>query len=297
MTDLSDPKKLAQRAVIFLLLGAASISLAPIFVRLSEIGPSATAFYRLFFALPVLWLWMQHDKRRDAALRQPETFNDYLRLSLAGLFFAGDMALWHWSIMLTSVANSTLLANFAPVFVTLGGFLLFGERFSRTFLFGMFCALAGVVILLGSSFVTSPRHFLGDALGVGTAIFYAAYILAVGRLRAEFSTATVMTWSGVVTCLALVPITILSGESFVAPSLFGWAVLLGLAFISHAGGQSMIAYALAHLPAAFGSVGLLLQPALAAIIAWYLFQESLTLSQLAGGVIIVVGIYFARKGS
>ncbi len=297
MSNLTDHTSLSRRAVFVLLLGAASISLAPIFVRLSEIGPSATAFYRLFFALPVLWVWMRQDARHDTVHRQPSSINDYWRLSLAGFFFAGDLALWHWSITLTSVANSTLLANFAPVFVTLGGYFLFGERFSRTFLFGMFCAIGGVVILLGGSFAVSTRHLLGDALGVGTAVFYAAYIMAVGRLRAEFSTATVMTWSGVVTCVALVPITVISGESFIAGTAFGWLVLAGLALISHAGGQSMIAYALAHLPAAFGSVGLLLQPALAALIAWYLFGESLDLSQLAGGVIILAGIYFARRGS
>jgi len=42
-----------------------------------------------------------------------------LGLALAGVFFAGDLALWHWSIGVTSVANSTLLVNLAPVFVAL----------------------------------------------------------------------------------------------------------------------------------------------------------------------------------
>ena len=106
-----------------------------------------------------------------------------------------------------------------------------------------------------------------------------------------------MTWSGLVTCIGLVPVTLISGESFVAPTLFGWAVLAGLALISQAGGQSMIAYAFAHLPAAFGSVGLLLQPVLAAIIAWFLFDESLSFLQLSGGLVVIVGIYFARRGS
>lgn len=287
---------LDSRALVFLFLGAAGISLAPNFVRLSEIGPSATAFYRLFLALPVLFLWMRLEPG-DSANERPKTLRDYSGLALAGLFFAGDLALWHWSIALTSVANATLLANFAPIFVTIGGFLLFGERFSRRFLLGMGCAIIGVLLLLGDSLQLGERHLLGDALGLGTAVFYAAYIIAVGRLRGRFSTATVMSWSGIATCIALVPIVVLSGESFVAVSAFGWAVLAGLALISHAGGQSMIAYALAHLRPAFGAVGLLLQPLLAALIAWFLFGEGLGPLQIAGACVILAGVVLARQGS
>jgi drug/metabolite transporter (DMT)-like permease len=296
MTSI-EQAKIGQRAVIGLLLGAAAISLAPIFVRLSEVGPSATAFYRMLFALPVLWLWMNQDNKTDIIHRKPSSFGDFARLAMAGLFFAGDMSFWHWSIKLTSIANSTLLANIAPIFITLGGFLLFGERFTRTFLVGMILAMLGVVLLLGDSFAFQTDHLIGDAYGLVAAMFYAAYLMAVSRLRADFSTATVMAWSGIVTCIAMIPITMISGESFIAPTLFGWAILAGLALISHAGGQSLIAYALAHLPAAFGSVGLLLQPALAAIIAWFLFDESLSFLQLSGGLVVIVGIYFARRGT
>ena len=70
-----------------------------------------------------------------------------------------------------------MLPNFAPVFVTLAGFLLFGERFSRLFLAGMAIAIAGAVILMGESFDLGPRHLLGDALALATALFYAGYIV------------------------------------------------------------------------------------------------------------------------
>ena len=284
-------------AIIVLLFGALCIAFAPIFVRLSELGPSATAFYRLLFSLPVLWSWMALDWKTDPGGRRPASWRDYRLLALAGFFFAGDLAVWHWSIRLTSVANATLLANFAPIFVTLGAFGIFGERFSKTFLFGMVCAICGVVILLGDSTTISHRHLLGDVCGLITAVFYGGYILTVGRLRTMFSTATIMAWSGLTTCLILVPITLLSGESFVATTPGGWLVLIGLALISQVSGQGMIAYALAHLSAAFGSVALLLQPVLAAMFAWILFREGLSLFQLGGGLVVLTGVYFARHGS
>ncbi|GAB4347227.1 MAG: DMT family transporter [Gammaproteobacteria bacterium] len=278
--------------------GAIAIAFAPIFVRLSEIGPVATAFYRIFFALPALAFWLHWENgRTERRHRRPEGWSDYRRLALAGLFFAADLAVWHWSIVLTSVANATLLANAAPVFVTLGGWLLFDERFSRTFLAGMTLALAGMGVLMSESFTISLGQLGGDGLGLLTALFYAGYILSVGRLRAEFSTATIMTWSGAVTAAVLLPVAALSGDALLASTATGWLVLLGLALFSHAGGQSLIAYALAHLPAAFSSVGLLLQPATAALLAWLLLGEPLSGWQAVGGAVILYGIYLARRGS
>ena len=74
-------------------------------------------------------------------------------------------------------------------------------------------------------------------------------------------------------------------------------MLLGLALVSHAGGQSLITYALAHLPAAFSSVSLLLQPAAAAVLAWALLAEPLGALQAIGGVVVLAGILMARRGS
>jgi drug/metabolite transporter (DMT)-like permease len=141
------------------------------------------------------------------------------------------------------------------------------------------------------------EHLGGDALGLTTAMFYAGYILMVGRLRAEFSTATIMTWTGLVTGLALLPIALLSGEDVIPATAHGWVVLAALGVVSHAGGQSLIAFALAHLPPAFSSVSLLLQPAAAAILAWALLGEPLGPLQAAGAAIVLAGIFLARRGS
>ncbi len=284
-------------AVAGLLCGAVAIAFAPIFVRLSELGPAATAFHRLLLALPVLWLWQHLAPAGGERRRVPQGRGDYLGLLVCGLFFTGDLAFWHWSINYTSVANATLLANFAPVFVALAGWLFYRERFTRTFLIGMATALAGACVLMGQSFSLSVENLLGDTLGLITAIFYGGYIVSVGRLRARLTTPAIMAWSGLVTCAGLLPIALISGESLIAPTLHGWLVLFGLALISHAGGQSLIAYALAHLPAAFSSVSLLLQPAVAALLAWGILGEALGPVQGGGALLILAGIWLARRGS
>ncbi len=145
-----------QLAIYALFTGGVAIGCVPIFVRLSQVGPSATAFWRVLLALPVFVVWMFLERRkggirplaRPAGGIHPASGTQYALLAGAGLFFAADLTVWHWSIKLTSVANATLLANFAPIFVALGGWLLNRQRVSLRFVTGMLTALAGTVFLV-----------------------------------------------------------------------------------------------------------------------------------------------------
>lgn len=281
-------------ALAALLAGATCIALSPIFVRLSEAGPTATAFWRVAIAVPALWLlyWIR------PRLRAARYGAKWPLLLAAGFAFAGDLAFWHSSIQYTSVANSTLLANLASIFVTLAAWIFLRQRPSGLFLAGLAAALIGVALLVHTSLEFSRTGLLGDALGVVTAMFYAGYILSVKGLRDRGeATLHLMAVTSTITAIFLLPVALASGETMAPASAYGWWILIGLALISHAAGQGLIAYALAHLPAAFSSVSLLFQPVMAALFAWAILSESLVPLQALGGLIVLAGIYLARRGS
>ena len=274
-------------ALAALFLGATCIALSPIFVRLSEAGPTATAFWGAALAVPVLLIFFR------LPLKGPK-----LLFLAAGIAFAGDLAFWHQSIQFTSVANSTLLANLASIFVTLAAWLLWRERPRPLFLLALALALCGVALLVHTSLTFSRTALLGDALGVVTAMFYAWYILAVKGLRDRgAATLQVMAVTSTLTAAILLPVAIATGEPMLPSSAYGWWILIGLALISHAAGQGLIAYALAHLPAPFSSVGLLLQPVVAAFFAWILLSEPVVALQIAGGLVVLAAIWLARRAS
>ena len=86
-----------------------------------------------------------------------------------------------------------------------------------------------------------------------------------------------------------------AGENLWPATWRGWAVLGGLAYVNHVGGQSLIAYAFRHLPASLGAVILLIQPPLAAFFAWILLGEQPTAAQAIGGLVILAGIFLAQR--
>ena len=277
-----------------LLAGATFIALSPIFVRISEAGPIATAFWRVALAVPALWLLCSLKPAAPARRYSGK----WPLLLAAAIAFAGDLAFWHKSIELTSVANSTLLANLASIFVTLAAWLLYRQRPTRLFLAGLLAALVGVALLVHTSLEFSRTALAGDALGVVTAVFYAGYILAVKSLRDRGETTLhLMAVTSTFTAILLFPVALAAGEPMLPASAAGWWTLIGLALVSHAAGQGLIAYALAHLPAAFSSVSLLFQPVMAALFAWLLLAEPLVALQVAGALVVLFGIYLSRRGS
>ena len=285
-------------AIAALLAGATCIGTSALWVKVSETGPVSTAFWRVFLALPLLWAWA-HWSARAARGTPAASSNPRGLLLAAGFFFAGDLAVWHWSIVLTSVANATLLANLAPIFVTLAAWLIFRRAPTALFLGGLATALAGVVMLIGGDFshgaANTSTAMLGDALGVVTAMFYAAYQLSVTKLRGSVSTARIMAVTSVVSAVILLPLAWFSSEIFLPATAAGWGKLIGLALISQVAGQSLIAYAMAHLPATLSSVGLLLQPVMAGLFAWNLLGEKLGAVAIAGAILVLLGIRIATQ--
>ena len=120
--------RLAALPVLALLMGAIALGSSPILVRLSELEPTATAFYRVALAAPAFLLISYASGRSAVAThKSASVHNELLWLAVAGGFFALDLLCLHWSLRYTSVANATLFLNFAPFFVALGAWLIFGE--------------------------------------------------------------------------------------------------------------------------------------------------------------------------
>jgi drug/metabolite transporter (DMT)-like permease len=279
-----------RRAVAFaaLVFGAVAMGASVLFVRWADVGPYASAFWRVFLALPFLWVWMRIENRSAAWPRLD------LALVLAGLLFTGDLFFWHLAILGTTVANATFLATTAPIWVALGAWLVLSEAVGGRALIGLALCILGGFALLGESYGFAPQRLMGDLYGVATAVFFGAYVLAVRAARAHHGAAEVMFVSTAITSVCLFVITYLFEPRILPQSMQGAAALLALAIISQVGGQGLVAVALGTLPATFSSLVIFLEALAAAGFGWWLLNEPLGLAQAVGGVLILFGIWVAR---
>jgi drug/metabolite transporter (DMT)-like permease len=285
----------AKLGALTLALGIIGISFSPIFVKLSEVGPTATAIYRMGFALPALFAWMMLEARAPLAPK-PLNRRDWWLLVVCGVLFAADLICWHAAIRMTNVANATFLGNLGVLVVSLGAWLILRERVSWGFAFGMALALAGVAMLMGASATSAPGDLAGDGMGVLTALFYGSYLFAVKLARERgLATGIVMGVSGAIATACFIIAALALGEDIFPETLAGWGILVGLALVSQAGGQSLITVAMRHLPATAISVSLLMNPVLAAVFAWALLAEHLTLLQGVGCAMVLAGIGTAQR--
>ena len=275
-----------------LIIGAIAIAFSPIFVRFSDVDPIMTAFFRIFISLPFFLFFSSFNIIEK--VKFPEFNNSYVIFLVSGIFFALDLICWHWSIKLTTVSKATFLSNLAPIVVIIFSLIFLKERFSKFFYLAALLSMVGMLMLLGESFKFNKSQFIGDLLGVLTAVWYGSYIITISQLRKKYNSTSIMFLSGIVTAIILLTVSILFEQSLIPQSLFTITIIFLLGFICQFMGQSFITYSLAYLSASLSSLCLLIQPIAATVLAYFFFQEKLTTIQFFGSALILIGIYIAR---
>lgn len=279
----------ARRPRLAALLGAACISFSGIFYRYAEVSPSTGTVYRALFGLPLLALVGVAEQRRFGAMPWVT-----VRLAaVAGLFFAGDLLLWHHAIEAVGAGLATVLANLQVIVVGIVAWLLLGERPSRATLLVLPVVLGGVVLISGAvgggAYGADPG--LGVILGLGTAMCYAGYLLVIRRggrdARRPAGPVAVAT---LVVVLAAGLAGAVYGDLDLLPAArsFAWLALLGIT--SQSAGYLFISISLPRLPAVVTSIILLSQPVMTVILSIILLGEAPSSTQLLGVVLVVGGI-------
>ena len=270
------------------------MSWSALFVRWAGVPASASAFYRMLIAGAVLLPW-----RLVRGARGPLDRASVLFALAGGAFFAFDVLLFNSAVLRTSAATAVLLGNNAPIFVGLGTWLFLGRRPRIAFWAGLALALTGCAFIVfadAASRNTATRgDATGDLLALSAAIFWAAYMLTTERGRTGMDTLTFNTLAVSASVVTLLVICLLMGVPLSGYSGRTWAALVALALVSQVAAYYALVYALGHLPATVTSVSILAQVPLTALLAAALLGEPLAASQLAGGAVVLAGIYVVTK--
>lgn len=270
------------------LLGAnLALAMGPWLVRHAEVGPVASAFWRLSLALPVLILLaVAMEGVRPVSRRQLGW------MAFAGLFFAADLGSWHSGILQTKLANATLLGNAASLIYPVYGFLVLRLWPSRWQGLALVLALAGGALLLGRSAELSAQHLHGDLLCLFAGVAYTFYLIGIERARGTLPQWTVLAWSTGFSALPLL-VAALALEGSIWPH--SWSPLFLLALVSQIIGQGLLVLSLGRVPPLVIGLAFLIQPFVSALIGWTAYGETLAVADWAGGLLVGLALVLVRQ--
>ncbi|WP_156679912.1 DMT family transporter [Sphingomonas profundi] len=278
----------ARGALAGLILANICLACGPWLVRLSDVGPTSSAFWRLAIAAPVLLLLARRDGTRLFA--RPRAM--WLAIVVAALAFAADLAAWHVGILHTRLTNAALFANTASIFFAVYGLIALRRRPDGPRVAALTLAVIGIGLLLGRSFELSRQNVLGDALSIAAGLLYTVYLIAMDRVRGSVPALSALALVTLVALLPLLPLAI-GLEGNVWPR--DWTPLLLLALGSQVIGQGLIIYAMGHLSPIVVGLGLLTQPVVAAAIGWIAYGERLTVADGIGAAAIAAALILVRR--
>ena len=270
-----------------LLLGNCTLAFGPWLVRLADVGPVATGFWRVTIALPFLWLLAQMSGQRLHWPRRPLT----VVILIAAVFYVLDLAAWNAGIRMTKLGNSTLFGNTGSFVFAIYGLWLVHRMPSLKQGASLVLALAGAGLLMNGSYELSPKNFTGDLLTLLAGLLYGGYLIFVERARSEVPALPLLLLATLFSVPMLLAISAGLCEQ-IWPS--DWTPLIIFALSSQVVGQGLLVYSIGTLPPLVVGLALLTQPAVSAAVGWFAYGERLSLTDCIGAVAIAAALVLVR---
>jgi drug/metabolite transporter (DMT)-like permease len=270
-----------------LLVGNVALAFGPWLVRLADVGPVATGFWRLALALPLLLLIGQltgqaaHWPRRALVAT----------VAIAALFYSLDLAAWNAGIRLTKLGNSTLFGNSGSFVFAIYGLSLARRAPSVRQGLALLLAVCGAALLMARSYEVSPKNFAGDLLTLGAGLLYGGYLVFVERGRTELKPLPLLILATAFSLPILLVISLGLGERL-WPS--DWTPLLIFALSSQVIGQGLLVYSIGTLPPLVVGLALLTQPVISGAVGWTAYGETLSPTDIAGALAIAAALVLVR---
>ena len=172
--------------------------------------------------------------------------------------------------------------------------VVFKERQSKRFISGLTVGIIGAVLLFQESMQMSMETLFGDFLALMAGLSFSIYVIAIKRITINGGTGKLMLYMAFPTTFGLLLYGLLFGESFYPLTLRDLISVFGQAVVVHVLGQGLIVAGMEKIPASYGSLILLLTPVTAAILAWAVYGETLTITKTIGVIMILSSIVIVK---
>ena len=273
---------------LILLLAVFCVSTAGLFAHqaLTEATPLAIAAWRL--GLAALFFGGLSLIPKSDAQSGPLPPSARWRLIFAGFCLALHFVTWFAALDRTSVARATLLACTTPLWTTVGGFALGRRRPTLRDMAALGAASVGLWLVTQAAAQTATHAtLLGDFFGLSAGLLFGTYLLCVEGLHETVSSQRQVTLAYSVAAGLLWAALLVRGGATLSYSPSVWKALLGMTLGPQIFGHTLLNWSLRHFPSSLVAFSILLEPVIAALLAWCLLGQTLTPVQLGGGVLVL----------
>ena len=261
-----------------------------IFVKLSTLSPISTGLYRILFSLPLLYPFVRKNLKQIHLI-------DMLLMFFSGVFLALDLIFWNTSFSYTTVANANLLVNLVPITIIPLSYFFYKEKLNVNFFIGLIILSLGIFVLMSGKVIANPENFKGDMYAFIASIFYGLFLFSVSNARKRVPAKVIMFVAGLGSLVTLFIAMVLTEGIQYPTNVQEVLPLIGLAIFSQLLGQGLMSYCVGKIRITLSSLLVLSQPVVAALYSFILFQEKISLQEIGGIIIVLVGIYISKKQS
>ena len=285
MNSENDNRRMAYFALV---IGIFAISTSAILIRWSSSEPLVIGSYRQTFATFLFLPFLLKDKFQELLNLSSR---DFFELVIIGILLGAHFGFWISSVKATSVAASVLLGTCHIVYVSIIGWVVFGEKLNSRGIIGTVIALAGIIILFWGDLVEDPGNFKGNFLAFISGILAGLYYLGGRKHRKNIGLQTYAFVVYLSSAIIMWLVVIIQGLEYRSIPNSELQLFFLMALVPTLLGHTMQNWALAFLPAYVISITLLAEPVGSGLLAWYIFNEVPSLGVLVGGLIVLVGVY------
>lgn len=266
-------------------------------VLAGSVPPAEAAFFRFAIASLSLAVLVYLIEGRIPRVKRDKIL-PLLLLGLTGVFSYNIC--FFTGLKYIEAGRASLIIALNPLTITIFAVAFLGERFSFSQVCGLVLSLLGAFVVISNghlSEVFSGGFGRGEAAILGCVISWAAYSLIGRTVLSSMSPLTAVFYSALLGAVMLLAYTLASGvlPAPAAYSLNAWLSLIFLGFFGTAAGFTMYYHAIKTIGAARSSVFINLVPLFSILLAWIILNEVIKISVLAGGAILLTGVYLTNR--
>lgn len=300
--NVTHPKNKAGSGIGWLVLAACiwgTVGVTGGLLQRISLTPALTVgFLRMAFSAPCLILlaYLTTGRSLKALLRLSR--REWFLFSLMGLAMALYQLFYFIAIPLSSVTLVVVVALCSsPLLVALLSIPVFKEQLTRRIIIALALALGGTVLLTlggsgGSGELFKPEYLLGALLALGAGLSYSSLAILSKLATRDSQRGPVHTLAIAfsLSALILLPAALLTGNLQLNLPLQVWGLTAYLGLIPTGLAYVIFLRGLLHATATAAAITTLLEPAVAAFLAWLVLGESLTLASLAGALLLLASV-------